>query len=75
MNLLRRYVRNSAVYRWRPFLAAALVTILGITFTVAGVVLLAMMGISGSLFGVVGAAAMLATGVVLTIGVYVWLTM
>lgn len=75
MNRFRKYVRNSAVYQWRLFIYAGLAGTLGITLAVAGIVLLAMMAVGGSVLGVVGAAAMLGAGIVLTVSVYLWLTM
>lgn len=62
------------VWQYRDFVIAGLSAAAGISATLAGVILLALMAISGSVLGVIITSVSIGGGVVLLISVYLWLT-
>lgn len=72
---IRNALSNSFLWQYRLFLLAGLVGVAGLALAIGGLVLVPMMAFSGSVTGVVAAAFMLAVGLVLTVGDYIWLTL
>lgn len=72
---VRGRITDSTVWLYRWFVFAAFIGIVGTSLLTGGLVLLPMLAFAGSVTGVVAAAAMFGTGLVLTVGVYLWLTL
>lgn len=72
---IKEAIAESTIWRFKLFIVAALVGMVGITLVVSGLVLVPMLAFSGSMLGVVGASAMLGLGIVLMLADYLWLTL
>jgi hypothetical protein len=62
------------VWQYRDFVVAGLSAAAGISAILAGLILLVLMALSGSILGVIITSFSIGCGVVLLIGVYLWLT-
>jgi len=62
------------VWQYRDFVVAGLSAAAGISAILAGLILLALMALSGSVLGVIITSMSIGSGIVLLIGVYMWLT-
>lgn len=66
--------RRRRIALYLKMLSIVLLFTVGATLTLSGVVLVPMMAFDGSITGVVGAASMISSGTVMSVGSYIWIT-